>query len=86
MKDTSGSAFPRPGNEGYDYGNQPGMTRRQWLAGLAMSGLCANPGGPYQANDVNGWGTVNCTVSQIAGEAYGIADAMLEFEEKEGKQ
>jgi hypothetical protein len=50
---------------------------RDVLAKAAMQGLCANPGGPFQANGHNGWAIVNCTVDDIANTAYDIADAML---------
>lgn len=56
----------------------PGMTLRDYLAAAALQGLCANPGGPFQANDRSGWGLVNCSTFDIAGSAYDIADAMLE--------
>ena len=61
MKDTSGPAFPGAGS-------YPGMTRRQWLAGLAM-----------QAYTQISYG--NEATRAVA--AYAQADAMLEFEEKE---
>lgn len=54
-----------------------GMTLRDYFAAKAMAGLCANPGGPFQACDRSGWRIVNCTFAQIADEAYGLADAML---------
>lgn len=53
------------------------MTLRNYFAAKALSGLCANPGGPFQANDRSGWGLVNCSVDQIAELAYDMADAML---------
>ena len=54
-----------------------GMTMRDYFAGQALQGLCANPGGPFQANPMSGWGFVNCTGAQIAIEAYALADDML---------
>ena len=47
-KPNGGPAFPRPAGKngypqmGYEDGNQ-GMTLRQWLAGMALQGFCANP-------------------------------------------
>ena len=66
-------AFPRDER----YLGHNGMSLRDWFAGQALAGLCANPGGPYQANDLSGWGLVNCGTDDIGGEAYRIADAML---------
>ena len=54
-----------------------GMTLRDHFAGLVMQGLCANPGGPFQANPMCGWGIVNCTPDDVAGRAYDLADAMI---------
>lgn len=63
-----------------DNGEYPfiGMTLRDYFAAAALHGLCANPGGPFQANGRSGWGLVNCSTNDIAGTAYDIADAMLE--------
>lgn len=44
-KDTSGPAFPVPMNEGERWtgpGICCGMTLRDWFAGMAMQGMCAN--------------------------------------------
>ncbi len=45
----------------------PGMTLRDWFAGMAMQGICAS--GPGISNPV------------IAAEAYALADAMLKQRE-----
>ena len=50
---------------------------RRWYAGQAMQGLLANPGGPIQANGMNGWAFVNCSKDDVAGFAFDIADAMM---------
>lgn len=42
-----------------------------------MQGLCANPGGPFQANASCGWSLVNCSIENVAAVAYAIADAMI---------
>lgn len=47
------------------------------FAGQALQGLCANPGGPFQANGMGGWGPANCTIDQIADTAYELANAMI---------
>ena len=57
---------------------EQGMSLRDYFAGQALAGLCANPGGPYQANSYNGWDLVNVTQSDVAHVAYNLADAMLE--------
>lgn len=54
-----------------------GMTLRDWFAGQALAGLCANSGGPVQAVSTTGWGFINCNMGDVAGVAYDLADAML---------
>jgi hypothetical protein len=54
-----------------------GMTLRDWFAGQALQGLCANPGGPFQRNEASGWSIVNCTINSVAELAAEMADAML---------
>ena len=58
----------------YDAG---GLTKRELFAAMAMQGLMANPGGPYQASPSSGWVRVNCTQKQIAQECADMADALL---------
>ena len=53
------------------------LSVRDQFAKAALQGLCANPGGPFQANDRCGWGTVNTTFDGIAQDAYALADAMM---------
>lgn len=67
-----GPAFPNPG-----YGGMRGMSLRQWYAGQALAGLCANPGGPFQANSMQGWGMANCDEHTVAQTAVTLADALL---------
>ena len=55
-------AFPRP-----EYGDK-GMDLRDWFAGQALAGLCADG-----ANEKLGW-----TIDVFAKSAYQIADAMME--------
>ena len=59
------------------YGPEFGLSKRDHFAGQALQGLCANPGGPFQASSLSGWTLVNCTLDQVAEEAYRLADAML---------
>lgn len=63
-------------SESWRAGNM-GLTKREHMATAIMAGLCANPGGPYQANGNSGWGIVNCAMHDIANEAVNLADALL---------
>jgi hypothetical protein len=68
------SAYPHPDASCL----HPGLTKREYFAGLAMQGLLSNPGGPVQANCSNGWqSTTNCSRADVAGEAVAYADALL---------
>ena len=62
---TGGPAFPAPA--GVQHITEQGMTLRDWMAGMAMQGICAS--GPDISNLV------------IASEAYALADAMLKARE-----
>lgn len=80
-KKTGGQAFPCQ-NPHYDgnWDKEPnmfGMTLRDYLAGKVLQGLAANPGGPWQANAMNGWALVNCTLAEVVEVAYQTADAAL---------
>jgi hypothetical protein len=86
-----GPAFPQPltfspegtANIASEYFNEvSGMSIRDWFAGQALAGLCANPGGPFQANGMSGWAITNCTVGDIANLAVEIADAMIAARQK----
>ena len=61
--------------------SQPGMTLRDYFAAKALQGLLANPGGPIQANPMNGWCFTNCTAEQVARVCLDVADAMLKARE-----
>lgn len=75
-----GQAFPQPVTVGPNddlYPAYPGMTLRDWFAGQALAGLCANPGGPFQSNPMSGWGMANCGIDDVARQAAALADSML---------
>jgi hypothetical protein len=67
-KPDGGGAFPQHESDGF-YG-QPGMTLRQWYAGMAMQGLLAK-GSP---------GTLSLNFT--AKLAWAAADIMIEVENK----
>ena len=67
-KDNSGPAFPNRGNE--TYWTEPGMTLRDYFAGQALAGICAN----CDSNGENGWTGAE---DLAARKAYVFADAML---------
>ena len=74
-----GSAFPNPCLADEAYAAQPGdygMTLRDWYAGKALSGFCANPA-IFAGNNQNGWDLVNCTEPQLAQVAHRIAGEMI---------
>ena len=63
-----GPAFPHPEqcrSDGIVHWPQPGMSLRDWFAGQALAGICAN-----SAWDENGW-------PARAKAAYDAADALL---------
>jgi len=74
-----GPAFPSTEDHpNYDFPmHHLGMSLRDWFAGQALAGLLANPGGPFQANDRDGWDIVNCTLDDVARLSYQASDAML---------
>lgn len=56
----------------------PGMTLRDWFAGMALTGVCANPTVVSQGMRATG-----DTAEQFAADsAYEIADAMLAARER----
>lgn len=59
-----------------------GLTKREQAAIQIMAGMCANPGGPIQANGMSGWGLCNCTHEQAATAAIYLADVLLDQLEK----
>tara|TARA_R100000951_G_scaffold109264_1_gene106156 strand:+ start:238 stop:483 length:246 start_codon:yes stop_codon:yes gene_type:complete len=65
-------AFAHSG--GTDYPCQDGLTKREYFAGLAMQGLCANPSEDFAVCDFN----------DIAGLAIRYADALLDALAEQG--
>ena len=63
-----GAAFPNPGSTDGSLYPELGMSLRDWFAGQALAGLCANVAW-------NGLGAAGIKVRAI--DAYSIADAML---------
>lgn len=91
-----GSAFPHLTDGGYTSSNNPGMTLRDHFAGLAMQGLIEGYDFEVREKSANkaertGFddlphkdGSSDATfASQLADEAYLIADAMLVARQKE---
>ena len=69
--DDGGPAFPRLGEEFGDRRYEtPGMSIRDWFAGMALQGLLSN--GIPHPSDLTGHG-----VERLARTAYGYAEAML---------
>lgn len=64
---------------------EPGITKRELFAAMAMQGLLSNAGGPYQASKQSGWRIVNCTQKQVAQECVDMADALLAELAKDGE-
>lgn len=81
MKD-GGPAFPRIAYfpDG-DYINEPGMSLRDWFAGMAMQGLCGSPVEIQQAI-IEAGGGAKAGVIPYSKAAYELADAMLKEREK----
>jgi hypothetical protein len=74
-----GPAFPRaPIGEDCErpYGQQEGMSLRDWIAGQALTGMLASPDGPISDGDAS-------SPKEIAIVAYRLADAMIAA--REGK-
>jgi hypothetical protein len=68
--DEGGPAFPQSNDANKEYNwIRSGMTLRDWFAGQAITGLAADEG--------------ERTWSDLAHNAYAMADAMLRIREKE---
>jgi len=74
-----GPAFPFDEKEGdgTHYHSHGGMALRDWFAGQALAGFCANPSGPHRLDPEIGFGLVDCDTCDVADYAYDLADAML---------
>jgi len=84
---TGGSAFPIARRRDHETGEvtqweELGMTLRDYFAGQAIQGFCAN-NSVWASNPMNGYDLVNNTIDGVVAEAYMIADAMLKA--REGK-
>jgi len=81
-KDNGGPAFPRPlSTDKHDEpcnvsGDQEGMSLRDWFAGQALAGICANPA--YVT-------TAEGATVLVVRTAFFVADAMLAERNKEPK-
>lgn len=58
------------------YEAEPGLTKREYFAAMAMQGFCANPA-VHAPNGMTGWGLVNCDENQLAMACLEKADALL---------
>ena len=69
---SGGYVFPHQLDDGLPkgMGMDPGITRRDWLAGLAMSGIAASPGATGDSMHPK-------TALEIAKAAYHLADLMI---------
>jgi hypothetical protein len=68
--DDGGPAFPESASGPYPNGEivlgRPGMTLRDWFAGMALQGRATRLGNPHEHRDL------------LASDCYDIADAMIE--------
>ena len=78
-----GPAFPRPfsrdpnwGDYGKDYYEQDGMSRRDWLAGLAMQGFVSDPQNLIGIRDTAEQAGIEAP-AMMALTSYRLADAMI---------
>lgn len=60
----------------HDNYHQPGLTKRELFAAMAMQGLLANPS-IIAPNVLNGWSIVNATMSQVSNYATCWADDLI---------
>lgn len=74
---SGGPAFPQGLAVGSVAKMEGGLTKLEQFAGQALSGLCANPGGPFQANSMQGWGMCNSDEHTVARTACDLAAALI---------
>lgn len=72
MKNDGGPAFPKAPRSWTD-DLQNGMSLRDWLAGMAMNGMFADPS--YQDTDLEK--PITIFPDDIVTDAYRVADAMI---------
>lgn len=77
MSNANDMAFPVAPEHAPNNSMQFGLTKREYIAAMAMQGLLSNPGGPIQVNASCGWSLTNCTREDVAGAACRFADALL---------
>jgi len=77
MSNAYDMAFPVQPEFAPNNSMQFGLTKREYIAAMAMQGLLANPGGPIQASTQCGWSLTNCKREDVAGAAVRFADALL---------
>lgn len=77
MKKGDEPAFPISIDTGDRVKGFYGLTKRQWLAGMAMQGMLANE------RQVSFFETTGNAAKAVAELSFEIADAMIAFEEKE---
>lgn len=68
MENSNKSAYPEQCPNSSAGKVRGGLTKREYFAGLAMQGLCAN----YLRENITGW-----NISTYAKEAVAIADELL---------
>ncbi len=88
--DDGGRAFPRDTKWNADGSicqkGSAGQSFRADAAKHILAGLCANPGGPLQANGMSGWGFCNCSMTDVVGLAVEMADERIaRLKEKGGE-
>lgn len=79
MSHDGGPAFPVTAENGLGH-VADGMSLRDWFAGQALTGICANA---EEAKAMRNVGTAD-TINIYVDASYRIADAMLAWRQKEG--
>lgn len=79
--DSSGPAFPH--QDSGDTGTRPGMSLREYYAGQALMGFCANPS-VHQPNGMTGWSLVNMIPDELAKLCDSYAESMIAKGERDG--
>lgn len=56
---------------------KPTAPDRAMMAARLLAGMLANPSGPIQGNEQNGWDYVNCSAESLSQVALELADALI---------